>query len=70
MNNLKSCPFCGGFITIDVRMHNIDAIETECHCYNCGMIFKYEQHFSLSGHTRVAITPSFEDLWNRRSDNG
>ena len=69
MYKLKSCPFCGGEIAIDTRKLSIESTVTGCHCTGCYMEFAYCQDFAYSRKARVAINDSFEEAWNRRSDN-
>ena len=68
--DLKPCPFCGGEIAYDGRKLAMESIETTCHCKGCGMIFEYCQDFAFSKKSRVPINESFEEMWNRRLNDG
>ena len=69
MAELKQCQFCGGFVRVHRIIQTLDYISTACECRKCGMQFEYTQNFVYSKTSRVAISDSFEDVWNRRSNN-
>ena len=66
MNNLKACPFCGGYTKFLSKIECIDFIETEAECTKCSMSFKYRQWFVYSKDARVSVNVSFEELYNSR----
>lgn len=74
MDELKTCPFCGGEIIYRKQMDGLFSYETESYCKVCHMHFVYIQNFSCSNiynpRSRVALNPSFEELWNRRIPDG
>lgn len=65
-NELKPCPFCGGDTRMLTASEQIDEAFTEIMCCQCGMIFKYTQHFAWSKDARIKLSESFKDVWNRR----
>lgn len=70
MSELKPCPFCGGEIFVTDMIEFVDMVEVGATCQCCDMEFKHTQYFSYSKNARVALHPSFFDLFNRRADNG
>lgn len=63
-----TCPFCGGKVKITERSITTYAIDTEAECVCCGMEFAYSQDFTGTKTSRVALKPSFEELWNGRTE--
>ena len=68
MSDLNGCPFCGGHVTITTRINKSDSTYVDACCNRCGMRFAYTQYFAYSNTAKVALTPSFEDLWNNRKE--
>jgi len=66
MAELKPCPFCGGEISLKSGTQSISFIDTEWECGGCRMEFSYCQDFAYSRKAKVAINPSFVEVWNRR----
>lgn len=66
----KPCPFCGGIVRVTKIIEHIDFIDCEAMCTGCGMIFRYEQSFAWSKNDRVKLNDSFEELWNKRVQEG
>ena len=67
MQELKPCPFCGGWIRITERSCSIGETFTGALCTTCGMEFRYTEEYAYSKIARIRLTESFEDLWNRRT---
>lgn len=65
--NLKPCPFCGGEFSYTRHEERIGELRTMGVCKTCGMRFDYTQDLAFSNAALVALTESFEQLWNRRS---
>lgn len=63
-----TCPFCGGKVKITERSITTYEIDTEAECIRCGMEFAYSQNFADLKTARVALNPSFEELWNGRTE--
>lgn len=68
MPDLNGCPFCGGHVKITTRINKPDSAYVDACCTVCGMRFAYTQEFAVSNAARVALTPSFEYLWNNRKE--
>ena len=67
-HNLKSCPLCGGEISLEMATQRPQERLVHMRCGCCGMEFIHRQDFAYSKVARVAIGPSFEDIWNGRAD--
>lgn len=65
---LTPCPFCGGNVKITEYCIMTYSIDTAAECDVCGMEFAYSQDFAGSKTSRVALKPSFEELWNGRTE--
>lgn len=68
-HNLKTCPFCGGKISLVAACQTPDERRVHMVCVGCKMEFLHTQYFATSGKSRVAVGASFEEVWGWRADH-
>ena len=80
MNELKPCPFCGGFVPFEVESHHRIYYGK---CTECEMEFRYEEkieyiepfnYIQPNGIQKIRlpaykVIKPFEEVWNRRYNN-
>lgn len=79
MNELKPCPFCGGYVIFDQSFATYNR-RYHGECQDCGMVFEYaEKHEEYARYIpafgikevyyniMVQKNAPFEELWNRRA---
>ena len=68
-HNLKTCPFCGGAISLVAACQTPDERRVHMRCHSCGMEFIHAQIFVYFAGVRVAVGASFEEVWGWRADH-
>lgn len=70
VQQLKSCPFCGGEARTKVMIGQHDMIVIKVGCFDCD-VWKYDG--IKSGDSFKELNKAMQDViskWNRRADNG